>query len=134
MQAEQEAGMQGRSRMRGVRADVMRRRPDPAPWWIWAALAVGLLAAAPVWAQAPAVPEQVQPRAIPPGAGGAPGGDTPGLAPGRGAPGTGVPDTGVVAPPPLGSTTPVIRPPTTGTMPVIPPPGSPGGDRTVVPK
>jgi hypothetical protein len=125
--------MQGRSRIREAHAAVMRRRLDPAQWWMWAALAVGLLAAAPVWAQAPTVPEQVQPRAIPPGAGAAPGGDTPGLAPGTGVPRTGVPDTGVVAPP-LGSTTPVIRPPTTGTMPVIPPPGSPGGDRTVVPK
>lgn len=117
--------MQNRSRMRGARAIAARRqRPDPAPWWIWAALAVGLLAAAPVWAQASTVPEQVQPRAIPPGAGRAPGVE---------APDTGVPDTGGVAPP-LGSTTPVIRPPTTGTMPVIPPPGSPGGDRAVVPK
>ncbi len=141
--------MQGRSRNGRARV-AARRRPDPAPWWMWAALAGGLLATAPAWSQATTVPEQVQPRAIPPGAGGAPGatvpgGDpggaaappgqtSPGLAPGEGAPGSGVPEGGVLAPPPLGATGPVIRPPAVGTMPVIPPPGSPGGDRTVVPK
>jgi hypothetical protein len=113
---------------------MQRRRPDPAPWWVWAAMAAGLLAAAPAWAQAPVVPEQVQPRAVPPGAGGNSGGTAPGLAPGEGAPGSGVPEGGVVTPPPLGSTGAVIRPPAVGTMPVIPPPGSPGGDRSVVPK
>lgn len=122
--------MQGRSDRRGARAIALRRRrPDPAPWWVWAALAGAMLAAAPVWAQAPAVPEQVQPRAIPPGAGG----DTRVAPPGSPVPGGGVPDSGVMTPP-LGSTTPVIRPPATGGMPVIPPPGSAGGDRTVVPK
>ena len=138
-------------RLRNGRARVAaKRRPDPAPWWMWAALAGGLLATAPAWAQAPTVPEQVQPRAVPPGTGGdrgatvpggdpgrgasPPGNDTPGLAPGEGAPGSGVPNSGVVRPPVLGAPGAVIRPPATGTMPVIPPPGTPGGDRTVVPK
>lgn len=136
--------MQGR--LRNGRARVAARRPDPAAWWVWAALAGGVLLAAPAWAQAPTVPEQIEPRAIPPGGGATvpggdpgrgaapPGNDTPGLAPGTGAPGSGVPEGGVVAPPPLGNATPVIRPPAVGTMPVIPPPGSPGGDRSVVPK
>jgi len=120
--------MQGRSRV-GARAAALRRGREPAPWWMWAALAGGLLMAAPAWAQAPTVPEKVEPRAIPPGAGGdqapkAPGGDTLRT----------TPDSGVVTPPPMGATGAVIRPPATGTMPVIPPPGSPGGDRTVVPK
>ena len=141
--------MQERSRNGRARVTV-GRRPEPVPWWVWAAVAAGLLAGAPAWAQAPTVPEQVQPRVIPPGAGGTPGatvpggdpgaagpsagGDTPGLAPGEGASGSGVPNSGVLTPPPLGATTPVIRPPAVGTMPVIPPPGSPGGDRSVVPK
>ena len=133
-------------RLRNGRARAAARRADAAPWRMWAALGGGLLLAAPAWAQAPAVPEQIQPRAIPPGGGATvpggdpgsgaapPGNDTPGLAPGMGAPGSGVPDTGVVTPPPMAPTTPVIQPPATGTMPVIPPPGSPGGDRSVVPK
>ena len=137
-------------RLRNGRVRVAARRPDAAPWWVWAALAGGLLLVAPVWAQAPTVPEQIEPRAIPPGGGGdrgapvpggdpgsgaaPPGNDTPGLAPGTGAPGSGVPNSGVLTPPTLGAPGAVIRPPATGTMPVIPPPGSPGGDRSVVPK
>ena len=137
-------------RSRNGRARVAARRADAAPWWVWAALAGGVLAAAPVWAQAPTVPEKIEPRAIPPGGGGdrgatvpggdpgsgaaPPGNDAPGLAPGEGAPGSGVPNSGVISPPTLGAPGAVIRPPATGTMPVIPPPGSPGGDRSVVPK
>ena len=59
--------MQERSRNGRARV-AAKRRPNPAPWWMWAVLAGGLLATAPAWAQAPTVPEQVQPRAIPPGA------------------------------------------------------------------
>ena len=120
--------MQGQSRNRGARAiAVQRRRPDPAPWWVWAAVAAGLLATMPAWGQAPVVPEQVEPRTLPPGAGGEQGLTTPRSE-------TPIPDNGVVAPPVTGGNSPVIRPPATGTMPVIRPPGSPGGDPTVVPK
>lgn len=119
--------MQGRSRV-GARAAALRRGREPVPWWMWAALAGGLLMAVPVWAQAPTVPEKVEPRAIPPGTGdqdpAAPRSDTLRTPP----------DGAVVTPPPVGATGTVIRPPVVGTMPVIPPPGSPGGDRTVVPK
>jgi len=103
-------------------------------WWLWAALAVGVLGAMPAWAQGTVIPEREAPT-IPPGAGGDQGLSRPrsenpstpldGARP--------LPDRGVVAPPAAGST-PVIRPPTTGTMPVIPPPGSAGGDKSIVPK
>jgi len=120
--------MRGQSGNRGARAiAVQRRRPEPIPWWVWALLAAGLLATAPTWAQAPVVPEQVEPRqapATPPGSGTDQDLTTP-RSP--------TPDGGVVTPPAVGGT-PVIRPPAVGTMPVIRPPGSPGGDPTVVPK
>lgn len=120
--------MRGQSRNRGARAiAVQRRRPEPTPWWVWALLTAGLLAMTPTWAQAPVVPEQVEPRqapTTPPGSGGGQDLSTPRSQ---------VPDSGVVTPPPV-SGTPVIRPPAVGTMPVIRPPGSPGGDPTVVPK
>lgn len=90
-------------------------------------MAAGLLATMPAWAQAPVVPEKVEPRQGAPGAGGDPGLATPRSE-------TAVPDDGVVKPPPVGGSSTVIRPPAVGTMPVIPPPGSPGGDPTVVPK
>jgi len=118
--------MRGQSKGRGVRAIALQlRRPEPRPWWLWAALAAGLLATMPAWAQVPVVPEREAP-AVPPGAGG----DRALPAPDSRA----VPDTGVVRPPPTAGSTPVIRPPAVGTMPVIRPPGSPGGDPSIVPK
>lgn len=120
------------------RAVAMRRRQEPASWWVLAALATAVLAASAgaAGAQAPVVPDRVDPApTLPPGAGGdrgspVPRSETP-LAPDTGA--RPLPDSGVVTPPVAGST-PIIRPPATGQMPVIAPPGSPGGDRTVVPK
>lgn len=118
-----------------VRVIATRRPADTAPWWIWAAFAIGLLGSLPVWAQDTAVPEREAPT-LPPGAGGdkvlpTPRSETP-AAPLDGARAS--PDRGMVTPPPVAGSTPVIRPPVVGTMPVIPPPGSPGGDKTVVPK
>ncbi len=109
----------------------LRRPAKLASWWI---LAAGLLGSISVWAQALAAPEQETPAS--PRTGGdqelsTPQGGTP-AAPSDGS--RPVPDRGVVAPPPVGGSTPVIRPPSMGTMPVIPPPGSPGGDKSIVPK
>lgn len=103
----------------------------------------------PSGAQAPVVPEIVEPRqapTLPPGSGGDRGLSTPRSenpqAPLDGA--RPLPDGGVLTPPAPGSPsvirppatgqTPVIRPPATGDMPVIAPPGTPGGDRSVVPR
>lgn len=116
-----------------------RQRHDAASWWAMAALAAVVLAASAgtAGAQAPVVPDKVDPApTLPPGAGGdrgssVPRSETP-LAPDAGA--RPLPDGGVVVTPPMAGSTPVIRPPATGSMPVIAPPGSPGGDRTVVPK
>ncbi len=123
--------------IRRVRASgrVAMRRQELMPWWIWAALAIGLLRLTPAWAQTPVVPEREAPT-LPPGAGGdrelsTPRSETPEAPLGNVRP---MPDGGVLAPPPVGGATPVIRPPATGTMPVIPPPGSAGGDKSVVPK
>jgi hypothetical protein len=124
------------TRQRRVGARVISApRAKLTPWWVWAALAIGLLGAVPAWAQTTVVPERQAPT-LPPGAGGdqglsSPRSETP-LAPLDGA--RPVPDGGVVTPPPVGGATPIIRPPSVGTMQVIPPPGSPGGDKTVVPK
>jgi hypothetical protein len=130
---ERSAARNVRARRHSARAMAARQRPE-APWWLWAALAAGLLAAMPAWAQSTAVPERQAPT-IPPGAGGDRGLSTPRSetpsAPLDGA--RPIPDRGVVAPPSTGST-PVIRPPAAGTMPVIPPPGSAGGDKSVIPK
>jgi len=117
------------------RAQAMAVRQQPiTPWWLWAAMAAGVLGAMPARAQGTVVPEREAPT-IPPGAGG----DQSLSRPRSENPSTPldgarlIPDRGVVAPPTAGST-PVIRPPTMGTMPVIPPPGSAGGDKSVVPK
>ncbi len=130
--------MQKRVETRQARARfrvIAMRQGTVMPWWFWAALAVGLLGAIPARAQATAVPEREAPT-LPPGAGGDQGLSTP-RSERPAAPLDGerpVPDRGVMAPPPVGGATPVIRPPSTGTMPIIAPPGSPGGDKTVVPK
>ena len=105
-----------------------------APWWLWATLLIALLGATAAHAQGNAVPERQAPT-LPPGAGGdrglsMPRSETPATPLDGTRP---VPDQGVMAPP-TGGATPVIRPPSVGTMPVIPPPGSPGGDKSVVPK
>ena len=124
----------------------VQRRETVVPWWLWALVAAGLIAAMPSWAQSTAtppvpgvqgpavgaapqeqVPEVVKPR---PGQDGTPRADQPqvdGAKP--------IPDSGVITPPAssAGSSA-VIRPPATGTMPIIPPPGSLGGQGGVVPK
>ena len=117
---------------------------------VWAtALTVGASVGQEAWAQAPTVPERIEPReapTLPPGSGGdrglsSPRSENP-LAPSDGprpTPDTGVltppsPGSSTVIPPPAAGETPVIRPPATGGMPVIPPPGSPGGNPTVVPR
>ena len=115
-----------------VQSGAQQRRPAKlAPWWIFAAGSLGLML---VWAQALAAPEQETPVSPRSGEGQelpTPQGRTP-AAPSDGS--RPVPDLGVVTPPPVGGSTPVIRPPSMGTMPVIPPPGSPGGDKSVIPK
>lgn len=117
------------------------RKPERAEalLLVWVVAVAGLLLAVPVWAQS--VPEIVRPQSpaptIPPnpadGAAPRPRSENPLTDSGPVRP---IPDGGVIAPPVsgLGAPTPVIRPPAEGAMPVIPPPGSPGGDRSVVPK
>lgn len=152
--------MERRQNLR-MRARVAVRRKDAVvPWWAWALVAGGVMAAMPSVAQsggstspvpgaqgsvegtAPSgqVPEVIKP----PGSATLPQGNDGSVAPqprsenpqvgGDGA--RPIPDTGVIAPPANGAnaSTPVIRPPVAGSMPVIPPPGSPGGERGVIPK
>ena len=149
---------------RRLRARAEARRQDSVmPWWAWALLAGGLIAAMPTFAQTDASPGAGTLSPVPgvqgPAEGAAPTGQVPEvvkplgsatLPPGNdsgtgGVPlsenpqvggGRAIPDSGVIVPPVNGTvaTTPVIRPPSTGTTPVIPPPGSPGGERGVVPK
>ena len=116
------------------RAIVARLPAENTPWWLWAIFSIGLLCTMPVHAQSTVVPERQAPT-LPPGAGGDQGLSTPrSETPTAPLDGTRpVPDQGVMTPP-VGGSTPVIRPPSVGTMPVIPPPGSPGGDKSVVPK
>ena len=121
----------------------VRRRPEPTPWWIWAVLAVGMVALAP-HGRAQTVPSS---PTLPPGSGGdrtmevrPPATDST-LVPPEGGIRRPVPDpgiqgpgaSGVIAPGQTGQM-PVLRPPATGDMPVVRPPGSAGGDPKVVPK
>lgn len=115
-----------------VQSGAQQRRPAKlALWWIFAAGSLGLMS---VWAQALAAPEQEAPMSPRSGEGQellTPQDRTP-AAPSDGS--RPVPNQGVVTPPSTGGSTSVIRPPSVGTMPVIPPPGSPGGDKSIVPK
>ena len=128
-----------RGKAKAVAVAVAAERPALAPWMVWAGLAAGLLAAAPVWGQT--IPEVVKPRTdaptLPPGSGNDQGLTRPRSENPLPQAGTARPlrDSGVIAPPVsgLGSTA-IIKPPATDGMPIIPPPGSPGGDRAVVPK
>ena len=125
--------------MRGRVRVAVRRRPEPAPWWIWALLAVGLVGLVPHGHAQSAAPT------LPPGSGGdrslevrPPATESP-LVPPEGGIRKPVPDPGigrdggVVPGQPLDQTG-VIRPPVTGAMPAIPSPGSAGGDVKVIPK
>ena len=140
--SEYRGGVTGRARV----AAWDRGKARVVPWWAWALVAAGVLAAMPSWGQA-----SIQTSPVPDA-----GGTAQGVAPGSQVPevvkpplgggvrsdnpqvGGGVrpvPDNGVIVPPPdVSGTTPVIRPPAAGTMPVIPPPGSAGGTPGVVPK
>jgi len=128
----QSGAQQQRARVQaGTQPGALRWLAKLAPWCI---LAAGLLGSISVWAQPSTTPGQETPISPRPG-----GGQEPST-PQSGTPATPsdgsrpVPEREVVTPPPVGASTPVIRPPSMGTMPVISPPGSPGGDKTVVPK
>ena len=112
-----------------ARARVAER---PVVSWSLAALtALGVVVCGVSVARSQPVPEVVRPQSQSPTLvpGGPPGG------PDAGAGGRPIPDNGVIVPPVSGAgSTTVIRPPSVGSMPVIVPPGSPGGDRSVVPK
>lgn len=119
--------MAGSDRRRARAIALARPAEAVVPWWAWAVVAAGLMAAAlPAVAQtggasgAPggAVPDKIAPPSagpMPRSEGAMVGGE---LRP--------VPDSGVIKPPVAGSAGSgmVLQPPVSGTMPVIPPPAA----------
>ena len=120
--------------MRARTRVAVRRRPEPAPWWIWAVLAFSMVAIAAQGHAQSAAPT------LPPGSGGdrtlevrPPAAESP-LVPPEGGIRQPIPDPGIQRDGRAPGQPPVIRPPVTGSMPVIPPPGSAGSDSKVIPK
>ena len=119
---------------RGAARARVAERPGVS-WRLAALTALGVVVCGLSVARSQPVPEVVRPQSqsptLPPS--GPPSGPPGG--PDAGTGGRPIPENGVIVPPVSGAgSTTVIRPPSVGSMPVIVPPGSPGGDRSVVPK